>query len=635
MKKIITFMLCVCLCCGGIGSACMADGFPIPRILPALEAMIQGLSLAEKDYEATLDLPEQRFQSAIRQWDGVTEISVENLGQLQADERNIVLNANGAITVIDYASILRAIEDLTSGRQNARTTAYLESLGQKALEELVLPFAEWTALYDGFSLHIDADRNTFLTRLYEFLADLADDEEFLSVYNVIGPVLHESASDIPESGDALISFCRSMISRLNRTVGSWRLNADVFFSSGYGEPEGNLSGFIEVSGGSYTEHYPFSVDFALGEKGLTLRASARFPLFSFDLSYVGGQILAEFTDSRRYTCRLEGSWNPGTGVVDLLIYDSWNEEAIGSVKGSVLRDVVDVTARYYNDIIRAYARNSMNQLSIRFRSDPGDTRRYNSYDFDIRILKEDGVNYRVTVIGDVNHRTENLTMVIGPSRFSLKYTPYGYRTPMLNVSAQALGGGSRFDIRAEYVEAPGFRRSISQDSGIMIHLYGGGNEYQLEFSCPYESVKMNGSGSVTLGAHGELLAVSGQTKISDPWDPDGYRDMGTLTYVPGKLQISTAEGEYCLERTQDDDSTLVYELTQNTEPLYRLEISLTDTDQGTGLYASLADASGVLGGISVQPAEKEPVVPIDTGNALMINANNIGTILSGLLMQSW
>ena len=651
MKKFLSFILCLCLCCG-LFSAASADKWPpVPAFLDALGSFVRSLSLETKDYEASLFLPDQQLQGSVRQGNGLTEIELAGLGKAQIDEKNVVLNTNGITVICDYQSLIRSVQDLVSGKGNAQITAYLNKLSQRALSELVFPFAEYAVDFGRFVFHLDFSSAEFLNHFYDFLIETAQDEEFISAYACLGPVLRAGVPGMPDQADEFVSLLRKAKTETNYYATPWTLKADLSFSYAEGVlKDFSLSGYFADgrparTAKRYSGYYPFSLDISADQADYVIKANVDLPFGRLDLSYLRGQIECSLSDTQNQMIRFVGGYDRQKESLDLVIHDSLQDNPIGSVKATVSRELLDADIRYYHDRITLYAKLGQSSIHVRFKSNPYSSDKYSqydSYDWDLRFSEEPNHEYRLTANIGINRSYHSLDGLIGPYRVSIRYSPSANSASFYGIGFKAeykqLNAG--FDFSAEYQNTlqSYYNRKYENNSVHRIHLTGRNNVYEVDFSYPYQQFRIDGNGKITLSSDSEIASISGQAVARNTYDPEADQDTSILTYVPGRLYISALQSVILLERLQDDDHALVYQLSRNAEPLYQLECSLIETEQGTGLSVCFSDISvkkdASLAMLTLSPVDKTDIVPLDTSMVIGISAETLIPLISQLLSGS-
>ena len=618
------------------GGAAENGGRPmLPKFLATAEKYFQELSFAENDYDAVFSLPEQQVVVNIRQENGITEIESEDFGTVQIGEE-IGLFSNGTTIIVDYASIFDFVQELFSEKQSDQAAAYLNRLYQRALTELVLPFAETVVMPEQLSFHLNLDSRTVMKRLEGFVTDSINDEDFRSAYAVLGPILHALSPEIPETAEGLLEACAPLRSYAVSASPEWRVDADLLVTlDGGSVKEIALSGYYDsVFADDY--HYPFSLDLSDGETGFFLRADADLPFGSFTASVTGNQISAEILGNSDYdTLYLEGSFDSLSGTLDLKM-NNYRNETLGTIRGQFLENLMDVTVQYLNQttevlLVRGehfYHGRLSGSLNRRLKKETG-------YQVDVRVYEEPNQEYRVVVNSESGRGTDAYSWtaeaVVGPSRLSVQFAPANPYTPMFSLSAQRLDR-SRYDFRVEYAEGPENGGNLTP---YMIHLTGEDKTWDFDFSYPYGSWSVEGGGTVLLNEQYEPVAVSGRAATSCYGDLTGYQETDTLEYVPGRLTVSLAPGDYVLERTRDDEDYLIWQLSLDNELLYQLEFNLTETDRGPGISGCLSTGEDVpIAELTVSPVVKEWVLPLNRENAILVNADTIPSLINMLINMS-
>ena len=234
MKKIFAVLLAVSLLLGVSLSAAEESQAP-SDFFQALLGWAQNLNLDESDYFASARWENSPvYQATLRKDQGITELSVPDIGRAQISDNKIMLDIGGQKYGVDLSMLTDLIQSFSSGEKAAsKDLEMLRPWLEKAFRDIILPCVRINYSSGGFSVHIDADDERIKERTYalidEIMAERNTVETILSHY---GSFLGQFIPGMPQTFDELTRIWE--LEKTNQAL-YWRdfsLGADITFSQG-------------------------------------------------------------------------------------------------------------------------------------------------------------------------------------------------------------------------------------------------------------------------------------------------------------------------------------------------------------------------------------------------------------------
>ena len=636
MRKTFIFVFCLLLTVSMAFFASadgVSDRWPI---FSALEDFCSSLDWGKEGIQANLMLRDQQYTAVLQQDQDMTEVSIEGLGRCQFTPDRVLLDYNGMVASVEYASILNEWLDTQMWEQGFRLfTEVCNSAQQKAVEYLILPFAETISADDGLSLHLNVDGIRFQENLYKFFQDmiqeLIQEEDFVRFYEIVGLGLRQSFPELPAQAEDLPSFLDAQFSYPSRRYTlsqNWRLQADlhVNFSAGMIQ-EIFLNGtFFD----RYHDDYPISFEYIQRETGPFIRADLHLPVGNGSFSYADGQFEMEIGQSY-YAPAISatGNFEPDTGKISMEIHSGYSDDNTAYVNGQVREDGFDFSVSYYNDLITVSMIKGEKYLHAKVKSVPSSAK-YTRLDYDLWIHEEPDHALSIKLTGtrlDGGARaqtSETYSLLFGPTRIAFSIQPNTDIRYEGSLHYEMKEKG--LDWKLELLWNSGY---IYNPTPYMIHLSSEDRNIQISFSYPYGDWKVEGSGVIRLDKDGIPQSATGSAVTSCYYDPAGAKYTAYLFYNPGKLNITYDQGIYRLERIMNEPTELIYQLSHNTTQLGQFKMLFEKQPQRDSITAVISQDENLLAGLEIMKVEKQPIVPIDLTQAIIINPEFLRTMILG------
>ena len=624
MQKTIAFLLCLFLAFSAAVSLSAEEASAEWPFFSALEQFFSSLNLDEEGIQAALQILGQQYAATMQQDEGITEISLDGLGRCQLTPERVLLDANGMKISLEYASILQEL--MEAEKQGQQFTTYLNSLLQKALQYLVLPYVKTISSEDGFSLHLSVDNLTFRDNLYQMLMEVIQEDQFIKYYQSIGPYLHQGFPEIPAKAEELADFLEfSVQDNWITSWYGWNIQADLHVNLDGGQVRGVFLDGVFCSQRYGT--YPLKFEYALRDTGVLINADLNFPFGGGSLSYADGRISTEMHGRRNKSIfSADGTFDPVTGMVNMTIRMG-SDGSTAYVTGYALINELNVSVSYYQDQITVYLVNGQKYIHAKVKSEPYYSYKYTGFDYDFWIHEEPDqeISFKLSgsrmEAGSYRQTVDSYYLILGPTGFTFSIHPNEY-------TFQRYEGSARYDVTGEgNIDC---RLSLLWNDGLsynqtpyMIHLTGGERNYEVEFSYPYSDWKVEGNGVLRFDRNHMLQSATGNAVTSYYFDPTRAKSKANLIYNPGKLIITYDQGIYCLEKKTDNPTELLYQLTHNATLLGQLKMNLIAAEKGTGCPAVVTQEESPIFGLEIVPVEKEPIIPIDLTNAMVLDLDSI------------
>lgn len=599
MKKFLMILIVLAL----VASAAFAEGGS--PFIAALEETARSFSLEDAGLRAELSAGGQSYAADI-QYDsaaGAAEVDLGGYGRLRIDgERAVFLNS-GIPFVLNYSAWPGLKEAFTDpGSLGRRAEAALLGLAAKAKEYLADPFFTWEYRDDIFSLRVDISTWELREQLSLFLADLLQDQAVRSVYPYAARALRSAGVWIPESIDDLPGYIASAIP--DDAIRRGRLTGDLLVANpGSRYPEIVFSGNYHYTYASYRGTYPLYFSLSFPDGKLSLAAEADTPSGGGSLLLEGSRFYFETRGEKGGApyFSVDGALDPATGDVSAVIRDS-SGSVSGDVSGFLRQDGLDLTVRYYRDVIRVSAKIGGRFLHGKVSVSSREWGSGRSWDLWIGEEADRTFRFRLSGFNPVSWSDDACELLVGLNRLALQYFRGG--APMLDASA-------RYDPASGEINVSGLLNRWN--GAYRFSLSGAGGDYEAAFGYPYYDWSVEGSGRILFDP-GWLLK-SAVFDVTSAGEYSGYTDTA----------------QYALERTEDTAERLAYRLRMNEEALLQAEAELKDEGFGKGIALRVLRGGEPVFSAALIPAPKKLIIPIDISNGVFLTPELVSTMLAAFL----
>ena len=599
MKKFLVLLTVVVLS----GTLAFSEGMNSPFVDSLTEA-VESFDLNQNGYQVDLTVPGQELSAVIQYEDGVAEVELGDLGRIQMDSDQLVYLNGGIPFVLDYSKISGLFQGATEPQDLLQMVENsLVYGGTKVLEHLINPFVSYASSDNGFSLHLDIDTRKLKPQIKALIADLIQDEAVKTFYPIVTNALNISApQDIADLPEWIVSGISS------REIDQGRIVGDLLISFG----EGRISEIV-FSGNYYYDYnkwkgtYPLYVEISHTDGKLNIHADLNTPSgsasFSFDTNHFSFE--THQWDSERTWFSVSGSYDSETGSINGVIRDAGRKE-VGWVSGTILHDIMDLNIAYNEATIDIYVKNGQRYIYAKVRSDS----HILPINGEIWIGRTSDRGYSVNIHGFTTWRYREVSCALRfePNQFDMNIRSdnrFWDENLDLKLSASYIPETQGIDITGEIADPRIPYR---------IHLTGARSDYQVELDYPYYDWCVFWKGDIHFSPE-YLLQYAKCNVTTKEYDPWGY-DSGYVDYK-----------EFGIARTADTSERMAYQLMEDGNILYQLEMELQEKPAGRGLTVSVLEETNPVFMVSVSPIAKESVVPIDVSNAIYLTPDMIDDLI--------
>ncbi len=583
MKKFLLAMIVLVLSAG----AALSEGAGSPFIA-SLEEAVSSFDLNRNGYRVDLYAPGQNYSGTLQYDQGVAEIDLGEYGLVQLDPEKAAWLNGGAVYLLDYSRLSALFAENGDALLRA---GY--SIASKAMKHLVNPFVRYGYAGDTFSMHLDIDAGELRSQLGAFTADLVREEAVQAVYPLLASALRGGGAWFPENPEGLPDYILSLIpedeSLQGRLVGDLLVTydggavSDVVFS-------GNFHYGYNGSKGTY----PLYFELSLRDGQLSLCADGDIPGGGATLILGGGHFSFRTRGEAggRPLISVDGTYDMATGEISADIRDGSGEK-VGWISGVVQRDRLNLDFRCYYDSISLYARYGQKYLYVKANVNG---RIYEAWAGE---TPDRGFSARIHGFNPVTWTDDACSFVGSRDRLDAELIRDGKR--ILDISAIHDPETGGFDVSGTLTD--------EYYGPYRARLAGAGTDYELEFSYPYNSWRVEGKGDIRFSSEYLLLSAVLNVNVSG-----GY----------------TETSVYALELTEDTEERMVYRLSRDGEALWQLELGLPREAYGRAFTLQVLQGRDLVFAASLTPIAKERVTPFDLSNAVRITPEMIGMLVQTL-----
>ena len=651
-----------------------ADEPPAPPTFgESLAAWAAGLDPSAYDLRGEAFLNGETYAATLRQSDALAELDVPGLGTLQLDPNAIVLNAGGQTYALDLAPMLAAAAQAQEMAQAAPEDAeILGRLLERAAREVLLPSVEWSWGYGGGSLHLSLNGYALCDRLYAFIGSALESDDAARLYSRYGEYIRMLAPECPESFEALReAWSQVSLPRLKRFP-DFTLEADVLANSfRWQMPEIACVGRYS----SWRGQTGFSLDLTPHEGGFSLSADlnaavglntynhSRGQDIALNLDVQGGSVSGTLTvggeDPRILT--LGARLYPDSVTADLSCRsregELWSMTLEGqqdtqdqTVTGSLVyaepdaepQTVAALDAHYWNGGLNCTLRTPAGDLEFRAANGLG----YTHIKAGVRPLARYAVGRALDLwlFGNLysGYRV----------RCETTRSRYGQLADQTLLNAELRRNGASISVSnplrrtateasAWYTEQPDgyeFRAEYSKDAQLFLMQTGmeklpfslrvsrSGDEYTVSYTNTERKMTTEAETRFELDGDGGIAWLEGDvTRTRLRFNAEA--ETTHISYAPGRAVITGGGEEWTLERAEQTDRALAYSLTSSREDVPDCRVALTLDDDLRALTLAVTAEGAELGHLRLAEAARTEIVPIDTADAIPLDAETLVALL--------
>jgi len=205
--------------------------------LGSLQAWSAGILSGEKDCRLTFSVAgETPSELIIRKDDGLMEITMPNVGRLQAAEDTLAMEAFGPSVVLHLDEFREKLQAKPRKKGNLSTDfEMLRPWLEKAYKEIILPSGDLGLTFSGVTVHVNATDEIIRERTWKWIDSLIQERTTLeTLMNHYGSWLRMLIPGMPKTFEELQQAWEA--EKANPTV-SWpdfSVTADIVYSLGLG-----------------------------------------------------------------------------------------------------------------------------------------------------------------------------------------------------------------------------------------------------------------------------------------------------------------------------------------------------------------------------------------------------------------